>query len=95
MFYLLTLIIPLFKVVISNLNKSFTYDFAFDGEVEQTVVYQSAVRPIVENLFKGNQDIGFDPYLGTFRREATATKTLTACAPVCHNRLHVARIDYF
>ena len=42
------------KVLIGNTNKCFTYDFAYDGETEQAVVYQEAVRPIIEKLFIGD-----------------------------------------
>jgi len=41
------------QVLIGNTNKCFTYDFAYDGETEQAVVYQEAVRPIIEKLFIG------------------------------------------
>ncbi|XP_023322864.1 chromosome-associated kinesin KIF4 [Eurytemora carolleeae] len=41
------------QVHILNTNKCFTYDYAYGDESEQEHVYQEAIRPILENLFKG------------------------------------------
>lgn len=45
---------PIFQVVIRGTEKAFTYDFAFASETSQGYVYESAVKKVVQNLFKGN-----------------------------------------
>ena len=34
-------------------DKAFTYDFVFKPDVDQSVVYDDSVRPLVQGLFKG------------------------------------------
>ncbi|XP_042881308.1 chromosome-associated kinesin KIF4-like isoform X2 [Penaeus japonicus] len=41
------------QVVIRGTEKAFTYDFAFASETSQGYVYESAVKKVVQNLFKG------------------------------------------
>ncbi|XP_027230346.2 chromosome-associated kinesin KIF4-like isoform X2 [Penaeus vannamei] len=41
------------QVVIRGTEKAFTYDFAFSSDTSQGYVYESAVKKVVQNLFKG------------------------------------------
>ncbi|XP_070552718.1 chromosome-associated kinesin KIF4-like [Ptychodera flava] len=34
-------------------DKAFTYDYVFDSKTQQSVVYEKAVEPLVEGIFKG------------------------------------------
>ncbi|XP_077984667.1 chromosome-associated kinesin KIF4-like [Glandiceps talaboti] len=39
--------------VILGKDKAFTYDYVFDPQIDQSIVYEKAVAPLVEGIFKG------------------------------------------
>ncbi|KAK7067055.1 Chromosome-associated kinesin kif4a [Halocaridina rubra] len=41
------------QIVINGSDKAFTYDYAFPVHTSQSYVYESAVKKVVKNLFKG------------------------------------------
>ena len=44
------------QVVFRNCNdKAFTYDFAYGPNTEQDVLFQEAVNPLVDQLFRGRK----------------------------------------
>ena len=45
--------IPNEPQVILGKDKAFTYDFVFDSKTQQSLVYEDAVSPLVDGIFKG------------------------------------------
>ena len=43
----------LFQIYIQNTEKSFTYDYAFDGQCTNEELYVKAVQTVVKKLFTG------------------------------------------
>jgi kinesin family protein 4/21/27 len=41
------------QISLGSIDRAFTYDFAFDEHSEQKTVYDTAVAPMIENLFNG------------------------------------------
>ena len=42
------------QIVLRNCDKAFTYDFAYNSSTEQAQVFTESVKPLVDQLFKGN-----------------------------------------
>ncbi len=45
------------QISLRNMDKAFTYDFAYSTEVAQSNIYKESVQPLVDKLFKGRFEI--------------------------------------